>query len=158
MASCAVMLIGVLSAVHGTMVARAASDVKTSLAYASISQLGLIFFEIGLGLSWLPLIHIVGHAVVRTLQFLKAPSALHEFHHLHAAAGGHLPPTGAHYARLLPRRLQVWLYRLALDRGHHDAIVDRFLTGLLRRFAHWMTTVERQLTGAPKMSKESSHG
>lgn len=157
-ASGAVVLIGALSAVHGTMVARVASDVKTSLAYSSISQLGLIFVEIGLGFTWLPLIHIMGHAVVRTLQFLKAPSALHEFHHLHAAAGGHLPPAGAHYGRLLPPRAQLWLYRLALDRGHHDAIIDRFLTGALRKFARWMNTIERQLRLTPKIPKESSRG
>jgi NAD(P)H-quinone oxidoreductase subunit 5 len=152
-ASGAVMLIGVLSAIHGTMVARVSSDVKTSLAYSSISQLGLIFIEIGAGFSWLPMIHIVGHAVVRTLQFLKAPSALHEFHGLHAAAGGHLARTGAHFERLLPPRAQLWLYRLALDRGHHDAIVDRFLVDGLRKTAGRMNSFF-----SPKLPTEKSHG
>lgn len=130
----AVMVVGALSAVHGMMVARVSSDVKTSLAYSSISQLGLIFVEIGAGFTWLPLIHIIGHAVVRTLQFLKAPSALHEYHLLHAAAGGQLRPTGAHFERLLPARWQMWLYRLALDRGHHDSVLDRWLVGALEGF------------------------
>lgn len=152
----AVILIGVLSAIHGTMVARVSSDVKTSLAYSSISQLGLIFVEIGAGFSWLPMIHIVGHAVVRTLQFLKAPSALHEFHGLHAAAGGHLPRTGAHFERLLPPRVQLWLYRLAIDRGHHDAIVDRFLMGPLRKSAKQMTRIDR-LTFPSQIPRESLH-
>jgi NAD(P)H-quinone oxidoreductase subunit 5 len=144
-ASAAVIAVGALSAIHGTLVARACTDAKTSLAYSSISQLGLIFMEIGFGLSWLALLHIAGHAVVRTLQFLKAPSALHEFHEIHAAAGGHLAKTGAHYETLLPARLQLWLYRLALDRGHHDAILDRFIAGALRRFALGMTSLEKRL-------------
>jgi NADH-quinone oxidoreductase subunit L len=146
-ASVAVIVVGALSAIHGTMVARVCTDAKTSLAYSSISQLGLIFVEIGFGLSWLALLHIAGHAIVRTLQFLKAPSALHEFHEIHAAAGGHLASTGSHFEALLPGRMRLWLYRLALDRGHHDTILDRFAAGAVRRFAVRMTTLEERLTG-----------
>lgn len=155
----AVIFIGALSAIHGTMVARACSDVKTSLAYSSTSQLGLIFMEIGAGFSWLPLIHIVGHAVVRTLQFLKAPSALHEFHGIHAASGGHLPRTGAFYETVLPAGLRVWLYRLALDRGYHDAILDRFPGGFLRKLAQRMTSLEDRWPFSSKAPPaKSSHG
>jgi NADH-quinone oxidoreductase subunit L len=145
-ASGAVILVGLLSAIHGTMVARACSDAKTSLAYASISQLGIIFMEIGFGLSWLALLHIIGHAIVRTLQFLRAPSMLHDFHGVHAAAGGHLARTGTHYEAVLPSGAQLWLYRLALDRGHHDAILDRFLIGPLRRAAYTMASLEKRWT------------
>ena len=147
-ASSAVIIVGALSAIHGTMVARACTDAKTSLAYSSISQLGLIFVEIGLGWSWLALLHICGHAIVRTLQFLKAPSALHEFHEIHAAAGGHLAETGRHFEAVLPPKIRLWLYRLALDRGHHDAILDRFVAGTLSRLALGITALEDRLTGA----------
>jgi len=143
-ASAAVIAIGSITAVHGTMVARVCTDAKTSLAYSSISQLGLIFVEIGCGLSWLALVHIAGHAIVRTLQFLKAPSALHEFHEIHAAAGGHLARTGVLYDAIIPARMQLWLYRLALDRGHHDTILDRFAVAPLQRFALRMTTLEER--------------
>jgi NAD(P)H-quinone oxidoreductase subunit 5 len=146
-AAAAVIAIGAWSAVHGTMVARVCADAKTSLAYSSISQLGLIFVEIGLGWSWLAVAHIVGHALVRTLQLLKAPSLLHEYHGVHAAAGGHLGKTGAPYESLLPTAVQGWLYRLALDRGHHDTILDRFLTGSLKRFAARMTAIEKRVHG-----------
>ncbi|MDQ1473180.1 MAG: NADH-quinone oxidoreductase subunit [Bryobacterales bacterium] len=141
-ASAVVVAVGVCSALHGTLVARACTDAKTSLAYSSVSQLGLIVAEIGFGFSWLALAHIAGHAIVRTLQFLKAPSALHEFHGMHAAAGGHLAPTGSHYERLLPAKAQSWLYRLAFDRGHLDTVIDRFFAGALTRFAVRMTSLE----------------
>lgn len=154
-ASGAVVAVGFLSAVHGTMVARACSDVKTSLAYSSVSQLGLIFVEIGLGLWWLALVHIAGHAIVRTLQFLRAPSMLHDFHGIHAAAGGHLAQTGAHYEALLPAGMQLWLYRLALDRGHHDAMLDRFVVGPVQRVAQVFATLERRLTG-PRTEVETA--
>jgi NADH-quinone oxidoreductase subunit L len=123
----AVAAIGALSAVFGVLIGRACTDAKTSLAWASVTQLGLIFVEIGFGFTSLALWHMCGHAVVRTLQFLKAPSALHEFHQIHAAAGGHLEPAGQHHEELLPLRVRMWLYRLALDRGHMDTLLDRFV-------------------------------
>lgn len=144
-ASAAVIVVGALSAIHGTMVARACTDVKTSLAYSSISQLGLIFVEIGFGFSWLAVLHIAGHAMVRTLQFLKAPSTLHEFHEVHAAAGGHMAGTGRHFEAILPASFRLWLYRLALDRGHHDTLLDRFAVAPLRRLAGSLTSTEERL-------------
>jgi NADH-quinone oxidoreductase subunit L len=153
-AAAVVIAIGAWSAIHGTMVARVCADAKTSLAYSAISQLGLIFVEIGLGLYWLALIHIVGHALVRMLQLLKAPSLLHEFHGVHAAAGGHLGKTGAMYEKLLPAPLRTWLYRLALDRGHHDTIIDRFLAGPLKRFATRLTAVEERWTSPGEKQSE----
>ncbi len=150
----AVVAVGAMSAIHGTIVARACTDAKTSLAYSSISQLGLIFVEIGLGLSWLAVLHIAGHAMVRTLQFLKAPSALHEYHELHAAAGGHLARTGAHFEALLPARMQLWLYRFALDRGHHDAVLDLFASRVIKRIARKMSSLEERLIGPPAPPRE----
>jgi NADH-quinone oxidoreductase subunit L len=127
LASGAVIVVGLLTALYGTMAGRVAADAKTSLAHASVTQVGLIFVEIGLGWTWLALLHMCGHAAVRTLEFLRAPSMLHDFHHVHAAAGGQLARTGEHYELLLPAPARNWLYRLALDRGHLDTVLDRLL-------------------------------
>ncbi len=140
--SAAVVVVGLLTAVHGTLAGRVAADAKTSLAHASLTQLGLIFVEIGLGWHWLAVLHIVGHSAVRTLEFLRAPSMLHDFHHLHAAAGGHLGKTGARYEHL-PERLRLWAYRFALDRSHLDTVLDRLLVGPLMGLAHALHAVER---------------
>ena len=144
-ASGLVVFIGVATALHATLVARVCTDAKTALAYSSVSQLGIILAEIGLGLSWLAVIHIAGHAVVRTLQFLKAPSALHEYHGMHAAAGGHVQATGLHYELLLPPGLRTWLYRFSLDRGHFDTLIERLFAQPLERFAVRMKAVEQHL-------------
>jgi len=148
-ATAAVITIGALTALHGTIVGRACSDAKTSLAYASLAQLGVIYVEIGLGWTWLAVAHILGHAVSRTLQFLRAPSMLHDYHQMHAAAGGHLAQTGQHYESALPSRVQLWLYRHAMDRGHLDTILDRLvvfplhsLSAVLGRVDQW--GVQRQ--------------
>lgn len=142
-----VVMVGLLSAVHATMVGRASADAKTSLAYASMAQVGLIFAEIGMGFTQLALIHILGHALTRTLQFLRTPSMLHDYHGVHAAAGGHLEPTGLHYEAIFPARARLWLYRLALDRGHHDAILDRLVVGPLLQLSAGLTRIERRLLG-----------
>ena len=131
--------LGLATAAHGSHVGRACADAKTSLAYASLAQLGLIFAEAGMGWTTLALLHVVGHGATRTLQFLRAPSMLHDFHQMHAAAGGHLS-TGGTWESLAPEPLHNWFYRLALDRGHHDTVLDRLfvapvlgLAKLLRR-------------------------
>lgn len=139
LASALVIVIGVITAIHGTIVGRASADAKTSLAYASLTQVGVVFVEIGMGWKWIAVAHILGHATVRTLQFLRAPSMLHDYHTMHSAVGGELSPTGKHLEDLFPEPIQLWLYRWALDRGHLDTILDRFvihpLIGLSNVFA-----------------------
>lgn len=134
-ASALVILIGVLTAIHGTVVGRASADAKTSLAYASLTQVGVVFVEIGLGWKWIAVAHILGHATVRTLQFLRAPSMLHDYHAMRSAIGGELSPAGQQMEDLLPEPVRLWLYRWALDRGHLDTILDRFVIHPLIRLS-----------------------
>jgi len=111
----AIVAVGAVTAAQGALVGRTCPDAKTSLAYATMTQLGLIFVEIGLGFDQLALWHIAGHAVLRTGQFLQAPSLLHDHHQRHSAAGGHLSAAGAPFGALLPRAARDWLYGFALD-------------------------------------------
>jgi len=133
-ASTLVIAVGLITAIHGAIVGRASADAKTSLAYASLTQVGVIFVEIGLGWKWIAIAHILGHATVRTLQFLRAPSMLHDYHTMHSAIGGHVSP-GKTVEDLLSEPLRLWLYRWALDRGHLDTILDRFVIDPLMRLS-----------------------
>ena len=139
LASALVIATGAITAIHGTIVGRASTDAKTSLAYASLTQVGVVFVEIGAGWTTLALFHILGHATVRTLQFLRAPSMLHDFHQMHSAVGGELAPTGKHLEELLPQPVQLWLYRWALDRGHMDTILERVVVRPLVRLSEMLT-------------------
>ena len=134
-ASALVILIGVATAVQGTIVGRASADAKTSLAYASLTQVGVVFVEIGLGWKWIAIAHILGHATVRTLQFLRAPSMLHDYHKMSSAIGGEISSTGKNLEEFFPEPVQLWLYRWALDRGHLDTILDRFVIDPLIRLS-----------------------
>lgn len=121
------IFVGVTTAFLATLIHRTCADAKTSLAYASMTQLGIIFTEVGMGWTTLALVHTVGHAVARTAQFLRAPSMLHDYHRLHSAAGGDLGTTGAHYDSFVPKRLQYWMYTLGVERGCYDALLERFV-------------------------------
>lgn len=125
----AVISVGALTALHATFVGRTQSDIKSALAYASMTQVGLIYVEIGLGFYHLAVAHIVGHAAIRTLQILRSPSLLHDHHHLEQAMGRQLPRTGGHLERLVPKTLQPWLYRVALERGGFDAFLKDHVVG-----------------------------
>lgn len=130
-ASFCVILIGLVTAIHGAMVGRASADAKTSLAYASLTQVGVVFIEIGLGWRWLAVSHILGHACLRTLQFLRAPSMLHDYHKMQAVIGSESTSPEGHLRKLLPEKAQWWIYRWAMDRGHLDTILERCFSGPL---------------------------
>lgn len=123
-ASVCVIVIGAATAVYGTVVGRASADTKTSLAFASLTQAGVIFVEIGFGWKSIAVAHVLGHALVRTLQFLRAPSMLHDYHRMRSAVGGEV--SRGHAEDLLPEQARAWLYRWALDRGHLDTVLDRW--------------------------------
>jgi NADH:ubiquinone oxidoreductase subunit 5 (subunit L)/multisubunit Na+/H+ antiporter MnhA subunit len=144
LAAAALVTVGLLTAVYATFVGRVQSDAKNQLAYASMVQVGIILAEIGLGLRTLALVHIAGHAVVRTLQMLRAPSLLRDFNRIDAAAGGQLARTGLFYERLLPARLRRWLYSLALARGGVDAALDRFVAEPVLRVARVLDRLEHR--------------
>lgn len=71
--------VGLVSCVYGVLLSQVQSDVKSALAYASLSQVGIMFVEISLGWSQIAIIHCIGHAFLRTYQILKCSSIIHQF-------------------------------------------------------------------------------
>ena len=53
----AIGLMGLTTSLAASVMARVQSSVKSQVAYSSISQIGIIFIEIALGLETLALIH-----------------------------------------------------------------------------------------------------
>jgi len=131
----AVTCVGLLTAGYAAIVARVQTDIKGALCFASLTQVGLITAEIGLGLRYLALIHIIGHACLRTLQFLRAPTLLHDYRAMENAIGSNLPIAPRGWGRMLPVGTSTWLYRFALERGYLDAyLVDYLVRPLLMVF------------------------
>jgi len=153
---CAIVILGLLSAGFGAMTARVQTDIKSTLAYASLTQVGLIVAEIGLGLHYVPLIHMIGHACVRTLQLVRAPSLLHDYHRMENAIGTHLDRRGARWGHLLSEKFADRFYPLALERGHLDnlldtCVIDPFLALFVR-----LNGFEQRLTARWRDSTETS--
>lgn len=123
----AVVVIGVASAIFGAVVARVQTDIKSALAFASLTQVGIIVAEIGFGFRYIALIHIIGHACLRTLQLLRAPTLLHDYHALENAIGSHLPHAETFWQRNVPGSIRAWVYRFALERGFLDAILNDYI-------------------------------
>ena len=114
----ALVAIGAITAAHATMVGRAQSDIKSSLAYASVAQVGLMWIWIGQGWTTLAIVHLVGHACWRTWRLLRAPSQLQARHQLEARLGQPLHAPGAHLERWMPERARRAAYRVALERWY----------------------------------------
>ena len=136
----AAVILGSATAVYGFLVGRVQTDIKSALSFASLTQVGIIVAEIGLGFRYLALVHLLGHACLRTLQFVRAPSLLLEYKIVENAIGGKLPAVSGGGASAW----QLRLYRFALERGYLDALLDRFLAApFLRLFRH-LTSLETQ--------------
>jgi hypothetical protein len=77
------------------------------------------------------------------MQYLRAPSMLHDYHQMHSAIGGEVSATGKQIEELLPERVQLWLYRWAFDRGHLDTILDRWVINPLLHASAYLARQDR---------------
>jgi NADH:ubiquinone oxidoreductase subunit 5 (subunit L)/multisubunit Na+/H+ antiporter MnhA subunit len=130
--------VGMMSALFGWIVGRGQSDVKGSLACATVSQLGLMFAACGLGWWQLAFWHLCAHAVLRCYLFLRSPAMLHHGHDL----------------PLAPRQAPApWLRAAALQQLWLDAALDWALVRPARRLAQDLAYFEAQaldpLMGTP---------
>jgi len=148
----AVVGLGLLTALFAYLSGSVQTDIKSALAFASLVQVGIIVAEIGVGWRYVPLVHLLGHAFLRTMQFIRAPTLLHDYHTLENAVGEHLPRSGGPLGRLLPAGTHLWLYRFCLERGYLDAVLSTCLVGpfvrafrACERLERWWTDL---LTGA----------
>jgi NAD(P)H-quinone oxidoreductase subunit 5 len=159
----AVILLGLATAILAVVAGRVQSDVKSALSYASLTQVGLIVSEIGFGLSYLALVHLLGHACLRTLQFLRAPTLLQDYRTIENQLGSRLVQASAlrpdgFWSRLIPERRRVQLYRLAflrwnLDSWLSEGISEPFLN-LFRLFDSWERRWTDLLAGGPSRESE----
>jgi len=143
--SAAVVVLGLTTSIFAALAGRAQSDIKTALSFASLTQVGLIVAEIGLGLRYIALIHILGHASLRTLQFLRASSLLQDYRMMEDAIGSRLPGRTAELP-LVPARWRTWLYRLAIERGYLDVFLADYIARPFLRALQACDALERRWT------------
>jgi NAD(P)H-quinone oxidoreductase subunit 5 len=149
--------LGAATAVFAALTTRAQSDVKSSLAYASLTQVGLIVLEIAIGWHALAFAHLAGHACFRLLQFLSAPNVLHDLHGLEASLPRQARAGGRSRAARSERARQ-WLFLFALERGFLDAILDRAVIEPFHRVARLFTRLDAWLCGAVQPARSAGEG
>jgi NAD(P)H-quinone oxidoreductase subunit 5 len=151
--------LGVVTAIFAGMTTRVQSDVKSSLAYASLTQVGIIVVEIALGLQTIALLHLTGHACFRLLQFLTAPNVLHDLHGLADVIGDHHRPSRRAYLEgLASEDLRRRLFLCSLERGFLDTILDRFIVHPFVRVADRLANLDRWLCDAVLPRARRVHG
>lgn len=112
--------LGLLTALFAALVARVQTDAKSTIAFSTLAQTGLILAEIAAGFTTLALLHLVGHALLRMSQYLRAPSTLAEAHTLL----GEAPHHDAWWERALGETWRVRLYALSLHRFRLDELTE----------------------------------
>lgn len=149
-----VVFVGALTALHATTVGRAQNDIKSKLAYASVAQVSLIWVEVGLGFTTLALVHMAGHATLRTWELLRAPSFLRDWRARETLRG----PTSKSVRHVLPQAWRDALYRLTLERWYIDEL-GGFVVQRVRGFLTALDGLDRalaaQLERAPIPSVET---
>ena len=119
-AKIAIIIIGILTGVIATLIARVQPTVKTQIAYSSAAQIGIILIEVALGWHVLALVHFTGNAFLRTYQLLVSPSVLnylvhHQYFHYHPPR--QKPVSGTEAA----------LYMLGIKEWNLDTIMHKYL-------------------------------
>jgi NADH:ubiquinone oxidoreductase subunit 5 (subunit L)/multisubunit Na+/H+ antiporter MnhA subunit len=141
-----VVALGLVTAVYAHLAARAQTDIKSALSFASLTQVGLIVAEIGFGLRYLALIHLIGNACLRTLQFLRAPTLLQDYQLLENAIGKRLPGGTAPLGAGATVGLRARLYRFALERGYLDSLLTEYVANPFLFLFQWCDKMERRWT------------
>nr|YP_009234602.1 NADH dehydrogenase subunit 5 [Euptelea pleiosperma]AMD08320.1 NADH dehydrogenase subunit 5 [Euptelea pleiosperma] len=72
-----ISLIGIITVVLGATLALAQRDIKRSLAYSTMSQLGYTMLALGMGSYRAALFHLITHAYSKALLFLGSGSIIH---------------------------------------------------------------------------------
>jgi NADH-quinone oxidoreductase subunit L len=145
--------IGTLSAFYATMVGRTRSDAKTMLAYATISQVGLIYVEIALGFSNFALFHIVTHASLRTYQFLRSSSLIQDFFE-NPTIEQDVPIRRNHiFERLISDEIRRRIFVHALHGFHLDYFTTKFIRAFLAPMKLYMVWEEKWMEYDTKILK-----
>ena len=151
----AVVVLGLGTSAFAFLAGRVQTDIKSALAFASLTQVGIIIAEIGIGFRYLALLHLLGHACLRTLQFLRAPSLLHDHHQLDNAIGTRPHDEGQMWEDRLPEGWRRRLYRFAIERGYLDSLLERFFArpfvAVFRRLDAWEVRWSNFLNGEPNV-------
>lgn len=117
-------IMGLVTAIIATGIARVQSSVKSQIAYSSIAQIGLIFIEIAAGWGAIALVHFAGNAFLRTYQLLVSPSVVS---YLIREQFYNFMPKLRSIEDYFPKKMQYTLYILCIKEWNLDSLMYSYL-------------------------------
>lgn len=139
-----IAVLGLFTALYGWLSGLVQTDVKSTLIFSVTTQVGLMFFAIGLGWFTLAAWYMGLHAVWRAYQFLASPSYMH-------LVGGPAPAVPAWLAQ------RQGLFTAALQRFWIELVSDWLLVrptlGLARDVRDLDDRVVSRLVGLPEEAR-----
>lgn len=141
----AMIVIGAATAVITALASQVSADAKSGVAFATASQVGLMFVECGLGLYTLATLHLIAHALLRYYQFLRTPSVLQDAIGRRAALGRTAADEGAERWEALPVGTRRYLYRMAIERFDVEIALERYVVRPVLALSRWFDTIETRM-------------
>lgn len=138
-------VIGIVTALVASSITRVQSSIKAQIAYSSVTQIGIMFVEVALGLPWLAVIHFVCNASLRTYQLLISPSVV-----------GYLVHDQFFYFVTPPERIKnTWLgklratiYVLSIKEWNMNTAANRYLWRPLKRIGRVFAFLDKPASQA----------
>jgi NADH:ubiquinone oxidoreductase subunit 5 (subunit L)/multisubunit Na+/H+ antiporter MnhA subunit len=134
-----IIVFGAITCITSNTIASTQPAVKTKIAYASITQIGLIAIEIALGWHNLALLHFAGNAFLRAYQILVSPSVLGYL--IHNQLFHFIPRKEGSQNRLLNS-----LYMLSIKEYNMDLAHYHYLWKPFKKFGTVLGKMNQKLT------------
>jgi NADH-quinone oxidoreductase subunit L len=136
----AIAVLGLVTAIVASSIARAQSSIKTQIAYASITQIGIMFIELAAGLHWLVLFHFVSNASLRAYQLLISPSVVSYL--IHDQFFSFVPPLQRIKDTFLGR-LRATFYILGIKEWNMNTVVSHYVWKPLKSIGRMFAFLDR---------------
>jgi len=125
-----IAVLGLITSIITSLIARVQSSVKSQIAYGSASQIGLIFIEVACGFENLALIHFAGNAFLRTYQLLVSPSVVT---YLIREQFYNFIPRMRTIEDSFPKKIEYSIYLLSIKEWNLDSLMARYLWNPLKQ-------------------------
>jgi NADH-quinone oxidoreductase subunit L len=124
-------IVGLVTAVIGSVLMLTQNDIKKSLGYSTMGQMGFMIMECGVGAFSLAIYHLIAHGLFKGTLFLGAGSVIHE-----ARRDDGIPKESLYtfvVEKRPARRQPPWLTM---------AVITLLVPALVLIVAHWMVSQE----------------
>jgi NADH:ubiquinone oxidoreductase subunit 5 (subunit L)/multisubunit Na+/H+ antiporter MnhA subunit len=135
-------VVGLLTSIMATGIARVQSSIKSQIAYSSVAQIGLIFIEVAAGFENIALFHFAGNAFLRTYQLLVSPSVVT---YLIREKFYNFVPRKDTFEDSIPKKLENTFYILCIKEWNLDWIMYRLFWSPLKGIGKKLSFLSKKI-------------